>query len=58
MYTSSLDHLDPEDFYRIENPQEIQEFLESHTIGQFNLNADNDYVDYDMDNHGYGDYDY
>lgn len=52
-------HLDPEDFYRLETDEEIKEFIESYQIGGFDTYRESVYGDYDIDNYGYDDsYDY
>lgn len=52
------DHFDPEDIYALDTKEEIEEFLESYTIGGFDNYSESRYEDYDMDNYAYDDYDY
>jgi hypothetical protein len=58
MPKNHLDQLDPEDFYALETKEEIEEFIESYTLGGFDNYREDRYDDFDMDNYGYGDYDY
>lgn len=52
------DFLDPENIYALDSKEEIQEFLESYTIGGFDSYDESRYEDFDMDNYGYDDYSY
>ena len=58
MPRNHIDQLDPEDFYALETKEEIEEFIESYTLGGFDSYTDDRYEDYDMDNYAYDDYSY
>lgn len=58
MPTNPVDHLDPEDFYRLETEEEVSQFLESYQIGGFDKYRESVYGDYDIDNYGWDDYSY
>lgn len=58
MPRNHIDQLDPEDFYALETKEEIEEFIESYTLGGFDNYTDDRYEDYDMDNYAYDSYDY
>lgn len=49
---------DVENIYALDTREEIEEFLESYTIGGFDNYSESNYDDYDMDNYAYDDYSY
>lgn len=56
---TSIDPLfDPEDLYAFSAQDEIEEMMESVSIGGFNRFADSSYDRYDSDNYGFDDYNY
>jgi len=49
---------DPEDLYAFNAKDDIEELMESISIGGFDRFADSSYETYDSDNYGFDDYNY
>jgi hypothetical protein len=49
---------DPEDLYAFSAKDELEELMESTSIGGFNRFADSSHDTYDSDNYGFDDYNY
>jgi len=49
---------DPEDLYAFSTQDEVEDMMESISIGGFNRFADSGYDRYDSDNYGFDDYTY
>jgi hypothetical protein len=58
MPKNHINQLDPEDFYALDTKEEIEEFIESYTLGGFDNYNEDRYSDFDMDNYGYDEYSY
>lgn len=58
MPRKKIELFDSEDIFQLDTQEEIQQFIESYTIGGFDNYSESRYVDYDSDNYAYEEYGY